>query len=444
MLENNVGISFFLKTSTSGSTERFIYLRISVNGIRKETSTKRKWNTNLWELKTGRALGNKEDAKSLNFFLNSMEIKIRKFANQLMEKRESVSSVKLINFILGKTNQRTTVLKEFQLHNDQMLALVEKKEFAIGTHTRYQITKNHVQEFMRFKYCVEDMEFNDLNFEFVKDYEFYLKTVKSISNNTALKYISNFKKIVLIAVDKEIIASDPFKRFKSKKTKVPKKPLSGSELKLLESHKFSTARLNVVRDVFVFQCYTGLAYIDVFNLRNLDIKEGVDGEQWILKERQKTGSPINIPLLPKAVEILERYKNHPTCIERDSVLPVNSNQKMNEYLKEIADLCGITSALNTHKARRTFGSTITLNNNVPIHVVKEMLGHQSVSQTEEYALTEQISIGREMQGLKERLVDKENPSGDITLQKIAKMEQELLEMKRNLAMINNKSLAEKD
>nr|WP_294928970.1 site-specific integrase [uncultured Flavobacterium sp.] len=440
MLENSFGIIFFLKSSAKSTNERFIYLRITVNGVPKETSTKRKWNVNRWEQKSGRAAGNKEDAKALNFFLYSLEMKIRKFADQLLEKQEPVTSVKLINFILGKTKLKTTVLEEFQIHNDQMLALVKKGEYAIGTHVRFEISKNHIKDFMLYKYGVQDMEFTELNFEFVKEYEFYLKTVKNNANNTALKYITNFKKIVLIALDKEFLVTDPFKRFKCRKIKVPKKPLAGFELALLEKHKFSTARLAVVRDVFVFQCYTGLAYIDVFNLKRSDIREGVDGEQWILAERQKTGSPINIPLLPKAAEILERYKNHPLCIERDSVLPVSSNQKMNEYLKEIADLCGITSALNTHKARRTFGSTVTLNNNVPIHIVKEMLGHQSVSQTEEYAITEQISIGREMKGLKERLEDKEDVSDVVTLQTIKRMEKQLSEMKKKLILINQKGI----
>jgi integrase len=438
MLENSLGITFFLKASANGANERFIYLRITVNGVPKETSTKRKWNVNRWEQKTGRATGNKEDAKSLNFFLYSIEMKIRKYVDQLLDKQESLNSVKLINYILGKTKSKTTVIQEFQLHNDQMLALVKKGEYAIGTHIRFEISKNHVRDFMRFKYNVEDMEFTELNFEFVKDYEFYLKTVKNNSNNTALKYITNFKKIVLIALDKEFLVTDPFKRFKCRKIKVLKKPLAGFELALLEKHTFSTARLGVVRDVFVFQCYTGLAYIDVFNLKRSDIKEGIDGEQWILTERQKTGSPINIPLLPKAIEILERYKNHSICIERDSVLPVSSNQKMNEYLKEIADLCGITCTLNTHKARRTFGSTVTLNNNVPIHIVKEMLGHQSVSQTEEYAITEQIAIGREMKVLQQRLADKEGVTGELTLQTIERMEKELNEMKAKLTLMNLK------
>ncbi|WP_317172034.1 site-specific integrase [Flavobacterium pokkalii] len=171
----------------------------------------------------------------------------------------------------------------------------------------------------------------------------------------------------------------------------------------LEKHQFSIDRLNTVRDIFVFQCYTGLAYIDAFQLKRADIKDGVDGNQWILYERQKTNSTARIPLLPKAIKILEKYKDHPLCLKRGTVLPVSSNQKMNEYLKEIAELCGFPFTLNTHMARRTFGSTITLNNNVPINVVKEMLGHSSVKQTEAYAITEQATIGREMTLLNKKL-----------------------------------------
>jgi len=432
MLESSFGMTFFLKSSAKSTGERYVYLRITVDGVPKETSTKRKWDVMRWEQKTERATGNKEDARTLNFFLNSLERKVHEYRNELSDKRQSITSKKLIDFCLGRNGGKANIVEEFQLHNDQMMALVNVGEYALGTHTRFEIAKKHLKEFLRFKYNVEDMEFRELNFEFVKDYEFYLKTVKNIGHNTALKYITNFRKIILLANDKEIIIKDPFKRFKSKKIKVVKKPLSRQELYALESHTFSTPRLSAVRDIFVFQCYTGLAYIDAFNLKTYDIKQGVDDERWIITERQKTGSPINIPLLPKAIEIMERYKDHPLCLKRNSVLPVTSNQKMNAYLKEIADLCGIRSTLNTHKARRTFGSTVTLNNDVPIHVVKEMLGHQSVKQTETYAITEQLSIGREMKHLQDRLYRKPELSAEAALATILKMEDEIRALKKQL------------
>ena len=392
MLENSFGITFFLKSSTKGTKERYVYLRITVDGVPKETSTKRKWEIDRLSQRTERATGSREDAKVLNFFLDALYMKIQQFKSELLLAGHPITTQKIMDFVMGRNVSKATVVQEFQKHNDELLALVEKGEYAIGTHVRFEIAKKHVKEYLRYKYNVEDMDFHELNFEFIKDYEFYLKTVKNISHNTAVKYITNFKKIVLLAIDKEIIAADPFKRFKAKKIKVPKKPLSAYELAQLESHNFSTPRLSTVRDIFVFQCYTGLAYIDAFNLKKSDIKFGIDGEMWIMTERQKTGGNINIPLLPKAKAIMERYKDHKLCLERNSVLPVTSNQKMNAYLKEIADLCGIESTLNTHKARRTFGSTVTLNNDVPIHVVKELLGHQSVKQTEEYAITEQQSV----------------------------------------------------
>src|SRR5690606_22473973 len=166
------------------------------------------------------------------------------------------------------------------------------------------------------------------------------------------------------AISKGIITSDPFKAFKNKKVAVKKTPLSSHELSTLENKKFDSERLSEVRDIFVFQCYTGLAYIDVKQFKKEELKIGIDGKQWIISERQKTGSSTTIPLLGKAIEILERYKEHPLCKANNVLLPVKSNQKMNEYLKEMATLCGINDNLTTHKARRTFGSTVTLNNGV--------------------------------------------------------------------------------
>jgi len=436
MLTASFGLTFFLKTPRKETNVRVIYLRITVDGVPKETSTRQQWDVTRWNQRTERATGNKEDARSVNFFLDTLQSKIQQYKGELLLNGQTITSQKLIDYVLGKTVSKAKIVEEFQKHNDELLALVKRGEYAIGTHVRFEIAKKHVKEFLRFKYNVDDMDFHELNFEFVKDYEFYLKTVKNISHNTAVKYITNFKKIVLLAIDKEIITADPFKRFKAKKIKIHKKPLSAHELSLLENHTFSTPRLATVRDIFVFQCYTGLAYIDAFNLKIQDIKIGIDGEMWIISERQKTGSNINVPLLPKAKAIMERYKDHPLCLQRNSVLPVTSNQKMNAYLKEIADLCGIESILNTHKARRTFGSTVTLNNDVPIHVVKELLGHQSVKQTEEYAITEQQSVGREMKQLQQRLHQRSEIPEDPTSADVLKMQEEIISLKKQLEMVN--------
>lgn len=404
MLETSYGLSFFLKSPQKKTTQiRYIYLRITVDGIPKETSTKTKWDVRRWDQDSGRAVGTKEDARTLNFFLETLTTKINHFKADLINSGHTITANGIIDFVKGKTVSKAKVLEEFQLHNDEMQALVEKKEFAKGTHTRYVTARSHIMEFIQFKYKKDDIEFRELNYEFVTDYEFYLKTVRNCSNNTTLKYISNFKKIVLRAVAKEIIPKDPFTLFKGKKIRIKKYPLTKAELKLIENKHISNQRLSRIRDIFIFQCYTGLAYIDVYQLKKTDIKEGVDGRLWIMDNRQKTKSHTDIPLLPKALEIMEKYKDDPVCIEKGTVLPVKSNQKMNDYLKEIADLSNVNCELSTHKARRTFASTVTLNNGVPIHIVKQLLGHHSVKQTEEYAITEHESISKEMTGLRERL-----------------------------------------
>ncbi|MGB3105382.1 site-specific integrase [Sphingobacterium siyangense] len=380
-----------------------IYIRISVDGVAKESSTKRYWEASRWGQKDERAIDVKEDTKSLNFFLDSLTTNVNSFRTELLNREKSINAVDLIDYVNGKNRSKNKVLEEFQEHNEEVAALVKKGDYSEGTLERYRTARSHVKEFIWFKYRVQDLSFAALNYDFIKNYNHYLRTVRDCSNNTSLKYISNFKKIVLRAVAKDILPKDPFKLFISKKTKIKKKPLTKVELKRIEEKEFKTDRLRVVRDIFVFQCYTGLSYIDAVQLKWEDIKEANEGSMWIMSSRQKSNSSTDIPLLPKALEIMAKYDSDPECIRRGTILPMRSNQKMNEYLKEIAELCEIYENLNTHKARRTFASTITLNNGVSIHVVKEMLGHYSVKQTEEYAITEQESIGRDMKQFKERL-----------------------------------------
>lgn len=424
MLENSFGLLFILKTPRNESNIRTIYFRVTINGIPKEASTRRQWDIERWSRKTQRAVGTKEDAKSLNFFLDSLTKKIHDIKTEILLSGKPITSKKIMDEVLGRNAPKVTVLQEFTKHNEELQALIGNG-YTAATLERFSITKNHLAAFIKFKYNAEDFEFGDLDLQFINDFEFYLRSVRSCANNTTLKYIANFKKIVIRAIDQEIISKDPFKNFKRRRTKIVKKPISANELARLEKHVFSTERLNIVRDIFVFQCYTGLAYIDAYQLTSADIKDGVDGKLWILSERQKTNSTAKIPLLPNALKILEKYKSHPVNVKRGTLLPVSSNQKMNEYLKEIALLCGFPFTLNTHMARRTFGSTVTLNNNVPINVVKELLGHSSVKQTESYAITEQATIGREMTELDKKLNKSKTAISASDLTALKRLENEI-------------------
>lgn len=428
MLETSYGLNFFLKTHHKGFDLRYIYLRITVNGIQKEASTKRKWESSRWNQKNEKAIGTKEDAKALNYFLDSLRRKIDDYKIQLINRNISITSKLLIDYVLGNTVANTKVLEEFQKHNNEILALVSKGEYSMGTYERYVTARSHVEQFIKLKYKVDDLEFRQLNYEFIQDYDFFLRTVRNCQNNSTVKYIANFKKIIFRAISKDIITIDPFKAFKSKKNAIKKTPLSSQELFTLENKVFDSDRLNEVRDIFVFQCYTGLAYIDVKQLNKNEIKIGIDDKAWIVSNRQKTGSSTTIPLLSKAIEILEKYKEHPLCLKSNLLLPVKSNQKMNEYLKEIATLCQIDDNLTTHKARRTFGSTVTLNNGVPMHVVKEMLGHQSIKQTEEYALTEQSTISREMNLLETKITSNTDKNYSDTIILLKTIENQITQL----------------
>jgi integrase len=179
--------------------------------------------------------------------------------------------------------------------------------------------------------------------------------------------------------------------------------LNEDELQALATKKFNIDRLGQVRDIFLFSCYTGLAFIDAFQLTYSNVSKGVDGNQWIFSARQKTDTPTRIPLLPTALEILDKYKSHPKCINSGKVLPVLSNQKMNSYLKEIADVCGITKTLTFHIARHTFATTVTLNNDVPIESVSKMLGHKSIKITQHYAKIIDRKVSADMQTLQKKL-----------------------------------------
>jgi site-specific recombinase XerD len=403
MLEKSFGLLFFLKQSKKNKNgEKYIYLRITVDGIPKELSTKRLWQLSKWNVSAGRAFGNSEEGKTLNSYLDTIYYKALQAKKQLLDRDQEVTAEAIKNILLGVSEKKKMIMEIFKEHNEQVEVLLDK-EFARGTLQRYRTSYDHTKAFMKWKYKKEDMDIHALDYEFISSYSFWLKTVQNCSHNTTMKYLANFKKIVLICLKNGWLDRDPFIRFKMAKKEVHRVYLTSEEIAIVEAKRFPTERLRHVRDIFLFSCYTGLAYIDVKRLTRSQIVIGIDGEKWIFTNRQKTDTPTRLPLLPKALKLVEKYKDHPLCEDGSHVLPVLSNQKMNSYLKEIVDVCGIDKPLTFHIARHTFATTITLGNGVPIETVSKMLGHKSIKQTQHYAKILDTKISFDMKALREKL-----------------------------------------
>ncbi|KAA5548128.1 site-specific integrase [Adhaeribacter rhizoryzae] len=405
-MEKSFGLFFFLKQPKNYTTgPKYVYLRLTVDGAAREISTKRLWEPARWSAEAGRATGSKEDAKSLNQYLETLRTKVHEARRTLLEADKLITAEALKQELTGKEENKRTVLAVFQQHNQQMKALVGR-EFAPGTLERYQTSLAHTRSFIQWKYGVADMAIQQLDYEFISEYAFWLKSVRHCSHNTTMKYLSNFKKVILHCVRNGWLNRDPFLGFKMNKREVVRTALTEKELQIIAVKSFTIERLNQVKDIFLFSCYTGLAYADVKKLKRSEIAVGMDGEQWLLTMRQKTETVSRMPLLPMALEIIKRYQDHPQCCNTGKVLPVLSNQKMNAYLKEIADVCGINKNLTFHIARHTFATTITLSNGVPMETVSKMLGHKSMKQTQHYAKILDKKISEDMNLLKSKLAKK--------------------------------------
>ncbi|MDQ0065175.1 site-specific integrase [Chryseobacterium lathyri] len=390
---------FYPKKAKNNSEMSTIYLRITIFGKRTEISTGQQVKTSQWSIKSGRVTGNTHKAQQLNSLLESSRAKLFECYNTLLNEGREITCENLRNKYLGIEERKVTLIEVFKDHNLKMKELIGK-EFSRGTWERYETSLRHTQAFMKWKFKISDIDVRHINPGFVADYEFYLRTVRDCSNNSAVKYIKNFQKIINICLDNEWMSKNPFTNYKSKIIKVDVRFLTDLELERLRNKKFISERLRIVRDIFVFCCYTGLAYIDIKNLTNYKIIRGIDGGLWIKIKRTKTKVEASIPILAEAQAILERYEGYPKCINENTVLPVLSNQKMNEYLKEIGDLCEIDFDITFHTARHTFATTITLNNGVPLETVSKMLGHTNIRMTQHYAKIQDKKIGTDMSLLK--------------------------------------------
>ena len=402
-MENSFSLLFYIKkTKIDANGKSMIYMRVTVNGRRSELSIKRKIDIKKWSSEGGRAKGYSEESQKINQFIDLITNKIYKIHQNFIENSTPYSAVKIRDFYLGKNEKHKMLLVIFQNHNNQVNKLIGK-DFAPGTAERYKTAKMHVESYILKEYKSDDIPVKDVDHKFITGFEYYLKTVRNCSHNTAIKYITNFKKIIRIAYANDWITKDPFFNWKARLKVVDREFLSAEEIQKMVEKEMHTPRLDQVKDIFIFSCFTGLAYADVKKLSDNDLVIGIDGSQWIKIKRAKTDTRSSIPILPTAAAILEKYADHKEAIHSNKLLPVLSNQKMNAYLKEIADLCGISKNLTFHLARHTFATTVTLTNGVPIESVSKMLGHKSLKTTQHYAKILDRKVSDDMLVLKGKL-----------------------------------------
>jgi len=405
-MQDLLSILFFIKRNKVDKKGLVpIYMRITYSGKRAEISTMRKIQPLRWSTDGNQVKGNSPEAKLINRNLDIIKNKSYDIFQRLLDSGDNMTSEIIKNIYLGNDEFKKDIIEMFEEHNSRMKKLVGK-DYSFRTLQRYATTKKHISSFILFTFKSKDYPVKNIDVKFINSFIYYLKTELDLSHNSSLKYLSYLKKIVRVAYANGWIEKDPFYNFKLKLQVKEREFLSKEEIITIMEKQFTIARIEHVRDVFLFSCYTGLAYSDVFKLTPNNIIMGIDGSQWIKIKRTKTKTLSSIPLLPVAEKIIEKYKYLDDSTGK--LLPVYSNQKINSYLKEIADCCEIKKNLTFHMARHTFATTITLSNGVPIESVSKMLGHRSLKITQHYAKILDEKLSEDMNKLRARMSLKEN------------------------------------
>lgn len=383
MNRNSFSAFFFIKrTKLLSNGEAPIRLRIRVNGIAVESQIKRSVKPELWDQATESCKGRDKKTAEINEYIRLLKLKLLTIHREY-ELSGTYFTARLLMDKLYGAEEKTTLIELFRKHNDEIRKLIGI-DYERRTVTRYDTCCRYLQEMLIDQYGKDDVALCEIDGQLVRKFEIHLKTVRKCQTNTAVKYIKGLKKIIRMAIANGLMTKDPFYGIKLSYKTVVKDILSKEELDRLIKHRFPIKRLEQVRDVFVFCCFTGLAYIDVFELESHDIVADTNGNLWIKKMRHKTEVEFHVPLLKIPCKILDKYRNDEEVQANRHVLPVVSNQKMNSYLKEIADICGIEKNLSTHCARRTFAQTICNENGVAMDNIALLLGHADVKTTKRH------------------------------------------------------------
>ncbi|MCG2459451.1 site-specific integrase [Flavobacteriaceae bacterium F89] len=398
-------ILFWIYTQRADKNNRSnIYARITVNGKKVNISLKQKVDIDSWDSKRQKARGNGKTSRIVNLYLDEVKSELVQSYRDLKGESRVVTSQLIKARYLGEDIKIHSLKDVFKYHNDKM-----GNKLCAKTLCHYRTSQKYVLAFIENEYKVSDKYLRDLDYAFVLGFESFLRSYRpnhyqgKIGNNAVMKHIQRLRKMVTLAYHIEWIERDPFVKFKPKLEKTEREFLTDIELEAIENLQPTIERLAVVKDLFVFSCYTGISYADIMKLTLDNIQMGIDGNRWLMANRNKTGTPFKIPLLSKADKLILKYQNHPRTNHSERLMPNLSNQRLNSYLKEIADVCGIKKNLTFHMARHTFATTVTLSNGVPIETVSKLLGHTKLATTQIYARVVEKKVSEDMKKLKSKL-----------------------------------------
>jgi site-specific recombinase XerD len=397
-------ILFWLNKSRSVNNVAEIYARITVNGKRTNIGLKRKVCIDHWDNQNKKVIGKSKEAREINYCLNLVQSRLLDIYQDLKYKGELITAQLIKSKYNGNSINSKSLLELLEYHNKKI-----ERTLAKGTIRNFGITENYINKFLKQKLRTTDIFLHQLNYKFISDLEIFLVNYypkghpKAMSHNTVMKHLQRLRKVINLAYQLEWIERDPFLRWKPTFEQKQREFLNANELQNLETYNFRIDRLDRVRDLFVFSCYTGISYSDIMCLTKNNLVIGIDGNKWIVTKRLKTKTSVRVPLLDQAKKILDKYENHPITLVSNSLLPIITNEKTNLYLKEIADAVGITKNLTFHMARHTFATTVTLSNGVPIETVSKMLGHTKLATTQIYARVLDKKLSDDMNSLRDRL-----------------------------------------
>lgn len=397
---NHLGIQYGINTAKVNNEGNCpLLIRVTYQKVRKGLYTGFYISPAKWDNKKKKVRGADEETRKINDYIMRSKVRLIELFNEMLWEGDIILE-KLLDRYMGRCEEKDYYLLELITQHNEIVKSKIGIDYSLATYKKYRTTSEKVALFIPHQFKKKDIRIKDLRIKFLEDFEFFQKSVLKTHHNTTMKHCKNIKKIITEAVKYGWLDKNPFIGFKTSYTDTDKTYLTEAEIKLIENKNFSIIRLQIVKDLFLFQCFTGLSFTDLHSLTKKDVSVGIDGNKWIIIRRNKTNIQSTIPLLPQALKIIEKYKSFS---DDDRLLPVYANQKYNSYLEEIADFCGITKKITTHVGRRSFGN-LALANGISLNVIAKVLGHSSTIITQKiYAVTNEQIISKEMEVLRNRL-----------------------------------------